>query len=516
MRVNYHSDQMKTLKKLGFMQMLLCLFMFVGIASADAQTYVRYVNERDLTTRAVYSGEVLTTINMPLNVSRLAEYPPINAAMYELSQVLRDPSVQVLQVWVCGTTSPDGLWADNVALCERRTNAAVNYVKSVMGYSNIPVHAENLYEDWDRLYELVQKSNIPYREEVLYIIKTKTWGERKAALQQLAGGRVWRLLMDDFFPQLRGVRFAIFCKWDPSKPYMTNPGSYSPCTQQPASPCAPAQQTGVYGQPQQTSPCSQQQYVQPNYPCYEQTYPCSDQTSPCPQPQQTYQYEYTPSYGEVYEPATVVRGSRYKDPYKGYNRYYKQPRRRAEKTQPLYKTPWMGAVKTDLLTDVLLLPQLGFEFQMSRHLSFELMGWYSTQNIIKQSPLTKIYGFRPELRYWIRDAMSKGIFIGVHSNLMWYTMLSTDSYIYQTYGQKPAWSVGATFGYSLPLDRKNHWALEFVAGLGYGNYKQNIFKTAESGELVLSDSQHKHYVGLTRVGINLAYRFSFRRYHSQF
>ena len=104
--------------------LIAILFSIVMTWSVSAQTYVRYVQPSDLTTRMVYSDTVLSSITLPWGVSRLDDYPKFNAAAYELSRVLEDPDKELLQVWVCGSASPDGLWQYNVDLAQARTDAA--------------------------------------------------------------------------------------------------------------------------------------------------------------------------------------------------------------------------------------------------------------------------------------------------------------------------------------------------------------------------------------------------------
>ena len=154
---------------------------------ASAQTYVRYVKPSDLATRVVYSDTVLTSITLPWGVAKLDNYPKFNAAAYELTRVLEDPDKELLQVWVCGSASPDGLWQDNVKLAQDRTDAAVRYLRDILNVPANKIHAENLDEDWDRLAELVEASDIEYKWQVLHIIESKSWGERKKALQALDG-----------------------------------------------------------------------------------------------------------------------------------------------------------------------------------------------------------------------------------------------------------------------------------------------------------------------------------------
>lgn len=199
----------------------LCAFLLPQ--HTDAQTYVRYVNPQDLSTEVVYADSVLTSIELPRGVARLDNYPAFNAAADELSRVLKDSSKELLSVFVCGSASPDGLFGYNEKLSQARAEAGAEYIRKVTGISPDKIRTESLNEDWDRLYELVEASDILYRDQVLDIIRTKKWGERKTALQELGDGSVWEVLERDFFPRLRCVRFAIYCRWDPSKPYLSKP-----------------------------------------------------------------------------------------------------------------------------------------------------------------------------------------------------------------------------------------------------------------------------------------------------
>ena len=87
---------------------IFLLSAFCGILSCQntsAQTYVRYVKPEDFGTKILYADSVLTSVRMPRGVGRLSNYPQINAAAYELSRVLQDPDKELMQVWVCGSTS---------------------------------------------------------------------------------------------------------------------------------------------------------------------------------------------------------------------------------------------------------------------------------------------------------------------------------------------------------------------------------------------------------------------------
>ena len=472
-----------------FLLSAFCGFMF--IQNLSAQTYVRYVKPEDFGTKTLYADSVLTSISMPRGVGRLSNYPQINAAAYELSRVLQDPDKELMQVWVCGSTSPDGLWGDNVDLCTMRTEAAAAYIRDVTGIPEHMIHKESLNEDWDRLAELVTASDLPYKYEVLYIIRAKKWGERKTALQKLDGGNVWKILERDFFPQLRCIRFAIFCKWDPSKPYLSAPKEESYTLK--------ARRDTVFVR--DTVYLLRETIVSeiPSKP-EVQVKVLADTAAPAPV--------------VVTETAPLVTKEQ----------AYEQYRERSLKERKMWDTPYMIGIKTNLIADAMAIPLAGLEFQLGKHGSFDLQGWYTDYNIFcRTDENAHVYGVSPEFRWWVKDrAMERGSFFGIHGNVAWYTLQWTDGFLYQNGGKdqysknagnsSPAWSVGITYGYCFALDRKAHWGLELLLGVGYGSYEHNrgLWNEAEKQWEIYDHSLNPH-IGITKAGINLTYRFSARK-----
>lgn len=478
------------------------LLMLTAGWSASAQSHIRYVKPEDFGTKTLYADSVLTSITLPQGVSRLSNYYKFNMAAFELFQVLENPEIELMQVWVCGSASPDGLWGDNVKLSKARTDNAVQYIKSVMNIPDYMIHAESLNEDWDRLSELVQASDLPYKYEVLYIIRTKNWGERKQALQKLDGGNVWRILEKDFFPLLRCVRFAIFCKWDPSKPYLSAPAT--PVKQQPMA--VPAPQPVPVAQPVIEKPESADTvYVRDTVVIIKETV-VKEQAIPAP-------------VVETPDPAPSQKEAAYQE--------YR--RKSLDKERKLHDTPWFIGLKTNLLADAMAVPMGGFEFQLGKRVSLDLQGWYTKYNVFcKEDNQTNVYGITPEIRWWSKGvAMERGSFFGIHASAAWYTLQWKDGFLYQngkdgqystTAGDHtPAWSVGLTYGYSFALDRKARWGLEFVLGVGYGNYSQNLGAWSETDKKwYIYEHQNNTHTGITKAGINLTYRFSTRRVNPKY
>lgn len=438
---------------------LLALLCCIASWSVSAQTYVRYVNPSDLMTEAVYSDTVLTAIVLPRGVSNIDRNPEFTEAAYELLRVMEDPSKELLKVWVCGSASPDGLWQENVDLAQARTDAGVSYLRDVLSVPSDKIHAENLYEDWNRLAELVEASDIDSKDDILYIISNKTWGERKRALQQLDGGRAWKVLVKDFFPKLRCIRYAVFCRQKEAVVHAEAPRSSKDTV-----------------------------YVRDT----------------------------------VYYVKETVYVSQGESEMKSSGHHVPQ-RVRIPRERKLYDTPLYVGIKTNLIADVMAIPQFGAEVQLSDKLSFDLQGWVSNYNIFTPADQNaSVYGFSPEIRWWKSEAMRSGTFFGVHGNCAWYTLQWKDK-LYQNGPENvwagnyhdsgnstPAWSVGITCGYVLGFGPMENWGLELFIGLGYGHYRQNI-AALNGNTWMLVEHQDMHHFGITRAGVNLTYRFNVRK-----
>ena len=118
----------------------------------------------------------------------------------------------------------------------------------------------------------------------------------------------------------------------------------------------------------------------------------------------------------------------------------------------------------------------------------------------------------PELRWWFGDyPLQKGSFIGLHANVSNYSFEWRDGVAYQNVPGSEAWSAGFTYGACARMGKKSHWGLEFVVGVGYGRYYQNIGAIGSDGQFMADEKvgpQLKEHFGLTKLAINLVYRFS--------
>ena len=122
-----------------------------------------------------------------------------------------------------GNASPDGMNEANLRLSRRRTESVLVYIRSRVSFpdSLIVTTAEGV--DWDGLAASVESdSSVPDRDEVLNILQnTPVWiydkqgrivDGRKKQLMELCGGKIYRLLQERFFAELRNCTIELHYK----------------------------------------------------------------------------------------------------------------------------------------------------------------------------------------------------------------------------------------------------------------------------------------------------------------
>lgn len=133
----------------------------------------------------------------------------------------RDGACTLRSVTVTGSASPDGNTDLNKKLAAKRAANIGNYLRGRLGLDGSLLRIGSVGIDWDGLYDAVSASGMPYRDEVLDILRnTPEWivrggvvvDSRKRRLQMLQGGRAWRYMSEHIFPYLRGGHVGVVCE----------------------------------------------------------------------------------------------------------------------------------------------------------------------------------------------------------------------------------------------------------------------------------------------------------------
>lgn len=125
------------------------------------------------------------------------------------------PGSKVKSVLIVSGASPEGRIDLNRKLSDSRANAVLDYLlqKQLLDPSEVQVESRGV--DWRGLYNLMEESALPYREEVMSIISGPEMVDgrqievRQQALMQLDGGKVWKEIYERCFPNLRGTMVMI-------------------------------------------------------------------------------------------------------------------------------------------------------------------------------------------------------------------------------------------------------------------------------------------------------------------
>jgi len=131
--------------------------------------------------------------------------------IYNLVESLRsNTDATVTGIIIEGYASPDGTSANNQRLSERRAESLKNHIKTLYRYNESFFTVKGMGEDWITLDSLVSQSDINHKYEVLNIIRSSDpYDTRDKNLLSLAGGAVYRQMLNELYPQLRRVDYKM-------------------------------------------------------------------------------------------------------------------------------------------------------------------------------------------------------------------------------------------------------------------------------------------------------------------
>lgn len=167
------------------------------------------------------------------------------------------------------------------------------------------------------------------------------------------------------------------------------------------------------------------------------------------------------------------------------------------------------ALKTNLLLDAFITPNIGIEFNIDKGFTIGLNLWYAWWNSDRAAYYHRTYGIEIESRYYItprqRQKPMRGHHIGIYFQTLTYDMIfgpNRTGYI----SNQREWNYGAgiSYGYSLPVHK--HIDIDFTIGVGYLGGPYSTYHH-HSGTFVRDKAKHLNYFGPTKAGITFKYIF---------
>ena len=135
-----------------------------------------------------------------------------------IHEIQRDSTIKIIKVSYMGAASPEGARANNERLAQKRAAVMSNYLHKHISFANNAVESVLRTEDYIELANMVEASDMPYRDEVLEILRTIPTEKMvngvlrnpcKTALINLRGGQAWQYMLKHFYPALRRFKMLV-------------------------------------------------------------------------------------------------------------------------------------------------------------------------------------------------------------------------------------------------------------------------------------------------------------------
>ena len=170
------------------------------------------------------------------------------------------------------------------------------------------------------------------------------------------------------------------------------------------------------------------------------------------------------------------------------------------------------ALKTNLLYDATLTPNLGLEVGLAPKWSLDISGNINVWTL-SDGRRWKHWLAQPEARYWFCDCFS-GHFLGFHALGGQYNYggwkhgvnFLNNRFKDLANERHQGWYAGAGVAYGYTWILAKHWSVEAELGIGWAYTRYDVYPCAHCGTKLAEKRVH-NYVGPTKAAINLIYVF---------
>ena len=161
------------------------------------------------------------------------------------------------------------------------------------------------------------------------------------------------------------------------------------------------------------------------------------------------------------------------------------------------------ALKSNLLYDVAMIPNIGVELYLGKNISVVANWQYAWWHKRSWEWFHRLYGGDLALRYWWGKEAAYKPLTGHHIGL--YGQMVTYDFEYGGRGylaDRWSWAAGLEYGYSLPI--ASRFNLDFTLGLGYhwGIYDEYL---PIDGHSVWQRTSNRQYIGPTKLEVSLVW-----------
>ncbi|MDR0542722.1 MAG: DUF3575 domain-containing protein [Dysgonamonadaceae bacterium] len=171
--------------------------------------------------------------------------------------------------------------------------------------------------------------------------------------------------------------------------------------------------------------------------------------------------------------------------------------------------PAYVALKTNLLYDAALLPNLSVEWYMGKNWSLVVEGnwsWWTFDRPIQNEWYHRIQAGGVELRKWVKSSYPlHGHALGVYSLAGNYDVrLFTEDEYSKGWLSYQSWSAGVSYAYSFPIARRLNLELGLAVGYAGGRYYRYDYCLTHD-HWAQRAAFNRNYIGPTRLGVSLVW-----------
>lgn len=169
------------------------------------------------------------------------------------------------------------------------------------------------------------------------------------------------------------------------------------------------------------------------------------------------------------------------------------------------------ALKTNLIPDAFLSPNLGVEIGLADKWTIDISGEVNFWDV--NGHKWKHWFVQPEFRYWLCDRFA-GHFLGIHAIGGQYNLgnirnninfLGSD-FSQLTDNRYQGWGAGAGIGYGYAWALSKHWNFEAEIGIGWIYTRFDKYPCAVCGTRLEHNKAH-NYFGPTKAALSFVYIF---------
>lgn len=420
----------------------------------------------------------------------------------DVKAYIENENISFRKLRIVAGASPEGSKLINDRIANLRAQAITNWIGNEIS-SDLEYEVVNLGVDWESLISLIEeRSDVPYRADVLNVLRNtpefitrngQNVSERYNRLYNLHNGEVYSWISRNIFPQLRYASTYAEVWWniDPqlsittaSPINFTYEGgkgviSYNKNIDDNIIPSIKDDAEWINSIESGT-----------NETTFNVTHNTTDKPRTATITINYYGKDYTVVVNQASEPKPEVVVNSTPNP---------QPEIVSE---PSCK-PFYMAIKTNLLYDAILIPNVGIEFYLGKNWSVAGNWHYSWWNDNKTHWYWRTYGGDVALRKWIGKRANQkpltGHHLGVYGQMITYDFNFNDNGIL---ADKWSYAAGLEYGYSLPVARRLN--IDFTLGVGYhwGIYDEY---TPIDGHYVWQATKRRQYIGPTKLEVSLVW-----------